>query len=305
MKPLKNVAASIHQRLLNKARESGRPFNEVVQYYALERWLYRLAQSAYRDQFVLKGALMLLVWKLPVSRPTRDIDLLGRVGNSLDSVREIMAAICQISVPEDGMSFDVGTVVTERIAENADYEGVRAKFEGRLGNTRLPIQIDIGFSDIVTPAPISIEYPVILDHPSPELRAYNRETVIAEKFEAMVKLGELNSRMKDFFDIWTLARTGEFDGGELQLAVEQTFHRRGTPLTADPVCFSDDFAMSVAKATQWRAFLRRNRFGDVPDSFLEIAALVARFLRPIAASSQSGKALSAVWKSGDRWQSHA
>ena len=199
MKPLKNVAASVHQRLLNLARQSGRPFNELAQYYALERWLYRLAQSDYRNQFVLKGALMLLVWKMPVTRPTRDIDLLGRVSNDLSSVREVIATTCQVPTEDDGMFFDSETVTTQRIAEDADYEGVRATFRAALSNTRLPMQIDIGFIDIITPEPAAILYPAILGHPSPELHAYNRETVIAEKFEAMVKLGELNSRMKDFF----------------------------------------------------------------------------------------------------------
>ena len=276
MKPLKNVAASVHQRLLNLARQSGRPFNELAQYYALERWLYRLAQSDYRNQFVLKGALMLLVWKMPVTRPTRDIDLLGRVSNNLASVREVIAAICQVPTEADGMFFDSETVTTERITEDADYEGVRATFRASLGNTRLPMQIDIGFSDIITPEPAAIVYPAILGHPSPELHAYNRETVIAEKFEAMVKLGELNSRMKDFFDIWVLARTGQFRGAELSLAIEQTFSRRGTSLVANPICFTEEFAMNSGKAAQWTAFLRRNTFAGVPDSFSSVITFLAR-----------------------------
>ena len=141
------------------------------------------------------------VWKMPVTRPTRDIDLLGRVSNNLESVREVIATICQFPTEGDGMFFDPETVATERIAEDADYEGVRAKVSASLGNTRLPMQIDIGFSDIITPESVAIVYPAILGHPAPEFPAYNRETVIAEKFEATVKLGELNSRMKDFFDI--------------------------------------------------------------------------------------------------------
>jgi hypothetical protein len=153
LKPLKNIAASVHQRLLNLARESVRPFNELAQYYALERWLYRLALSDYRNQFILKGALMLLVWKMPVTRPTRDIDLLGRVRNDLGSIREVIVTICRIPAGDDGMFFGPETVTTERIAEDAGYEGVRATFRGSLGNTRLPMQIDIGFSDIITPEP--------------------------------------------------------------------------------------------------------------------------------------------------------
>lgn len=301
MKPMKNVAASIHQRLLNIARQSGRPFNELAQYYALERWLYRLAESEYRDLFVLKGALMLLVWKLPVSRPTRDIDLLGSVSNDLSAVRKIMAAICQIPAPGDGMFFDSQTVITERIAEDADYEGVRAKFSASLGSTRLPMQIDIGFSDIITPESVAIIYPAILGHPAPELHAYNRETVIAEKFEAMVKLGELNSRMKDFFDIWALARTGEFRGPELSLAIEQTFNRRGTALNVNPICFTETFATNEAKVTQWAAFLRRNNFTDVPVSFLDVVTFIAGFLRPILLPTHANQHWKATWEVGGPW----
>ncbi len=301
MKPLKNVAASVHQRLLNLSRQSGRPFNEMAQYYALERWLYRLAQSDFRHKFVLKGALMLQVWKMPVGRPTRDIDLLGRVSNDLESVRQTIAAICQIAVEEDGMSFDPATIKTERIAEDADYEGVRATFSGFLGKSQLPMQIDIGFSDVITPEPEAIVYPGILDYPAPELLAYNRQTVIAEKFEAMVKLGELNSRMKDFFDIWLLAKTGEFQGLELSEAVAQTFSRRGTELTSDPVCFTDEFATSPSKTAQWAAFLRRNTFKEIPASFSEIVKFIAEFLKPVAVSCLEKRPLNASWQPDGPW----
>ena len=233
MKPIKNVAASVHQRLLNCARQSGRPFNELAQYYALERWLYRLAQSEHRSHFVLKGALMLLVWKLPVTRPTRDIDLLGRVSNDLEAVREIIASICRVPAGDDGMSFAQESVTTHRIAEDADHEGVRATFQAALGNTRLPMQIDIGFSDVMTPGPETIVYPVILENPAPELLAYNRETAIAEKFQAMVKLGELNSCMKDFFDVWVLARTESFRGAELAIRQSCAFTSQ---LSDETVC---------------------------------------------------------------------
>ena len=241
MKPLKNVAASVHQRLLNLSRQSGRPFNELAKYYALERWLYRLAQSDYQNQFVLKGALMLLVWRMPVSRPTRDIDLLGRVSNDLASVQNVIATICQIPAAEDGMVFDHESVATERIAEDADYEGVRATFQALLGNANLPMQIDIGFSDIITPEATSIVYPAILGHPAPELRAYNRETVIAEKFEAMVRHGVMNSRMKDFWDIRLLSRQFDFDGKPLATAIVGTYSTRHTAIPADPIAFSSMF----------------------------------------------------------------
>lgn len=301
MKPLKNVAASVHQRLLNLARASGRPFNELTQYYALERWLYRLARSEHRSRFVLKGALMLLVWKLPVTRPTRDIDLLGRVGNDLENVRAIVAAICQVPVEDDGMVFDSAGVATGRIAEDADYEGVRAAFQGTLGNVRLPMQIDIGFSDLVTPEPVSITYPTLLGQPAPELSAYNRETAIAEKFEAMVKLGELNSRMKDFFDVWLLSQKENFRAQELGAAIASTFERRDTPVLADPVCFGEAFAASAAKAVQWQAFVRRGRFADPVPAFAEVVRVVAGFLRPVCSALLTGRMENSVWPPGGPW----
>ena len=301
MKPLKNVAASVHQRLLNVARQSGRPFNELAQYYALERWLYRLAQSDYRDQFVLKGALMLVVWNVPVTRPTRDIDLLGCISNDLDAVREVIATICRIPGEGDGLIFDAETVTTTRIAEDADYEGVRATFLGSLGNTRLPMQIDIGFSDIVTPGPQAIVYPAILGHPAPELNAYNRETVIAEKFEAMVKLGELNSRMKDFFDIWVLGRTGDFVGNELSRAIQQTFARRGTALTPNPDCFTDEFTMDQRMTVQWVAFLRRTTFEQVPEFFPEVVRFIEEFIQPIVDGKDAAPLTDSIWRAGEPW----
>lgn len=201
MSAVKNVGASVHQRLKNASKESKRSFNDLVQYYAQERWLYRLSQSRHENLFILKGALMLVAWRAPILRATRDIDLLARTGNDLESIKSIVSEIYQTEVEEDGVVFDPESVTTIRIAEDADYEGVRASFTGRLTTTQLAMQIDMGFSDVVTPGPVEINYPAILDYPAPVLRAYNRETAIAEKFEAMISLGRLNSRMKDFFDV--------------------------------------------------------------------------------------------------------
>ncbi len=203
--PIKNVVASVRERLSNIAKSEYRPFSDVLQHYTLERWLFRLAQSNYRDRFVLKGALLFVVWKTLTARPTRDIDLLGRLNNDLETIRTVIVEVCQVQVDEDGLAFDGMNVATSRIAEDADYHGVRAVFQAKLGNARIPMQIDIGFSDVVTPSPDLVTYPATLSMPSATLLAYNRETVIAEKFEAMVKLGELNSRMKDFYDVSVLA----------------------------------------------------------------------------------------------------
>ena len=301
--PIKNMAASVHQRLLNAAKESTRTFNELLQYYAIERFLFRLSKSEYEDRFVLKGALTMLVWKSPVTRPTRDIDLLGRIGNDLESVRSVIAAICEQQVDADGLVFDPASVRTERIAEDADYHGVRAKFRGSLGKAQIAMQIDIGFSDVVTPAPESITFPTILDLPAAQLRAYTRETVVAEKFEAMVKLGVLNSRMKDFFDIWLLAQNYEFNGAVLANAIARTFEQRGTAIVSDPVCFTTDFALNQSKAAQWKAFLRNGRLVDVPTEFNEVIDRVMSFLQPVVEILAAGSSFNHIWLPPGPWKS--
>ena len=299
--PVKNVAASVHQRLLNIAKQSNRRFNDLVQHYALERWLFRLAQSQHAERFVLKGALLLVVWKTSVTRPTRDIDLLGRVSNDLESIRLLIAEIVQTPVEDDGLVFDPASVTTERIAEDADYEGVRAKFLGHLGNTRIAMQIDIGFSDVVTPNPVRVSYPTILEQPAARLLAYNRETTIAEKFEAMVKLGELNSRMKDFFDIWLLTASFEFDGSTLAAAVRATFSQRQTPLEAAPICFSDAFAHAPSKMVQWKAFMRRGLITQAPAEFVEVVKSARDFLQPVAQAILGNRPFTAHWSPGGPW----
>jgi len=299
--PIKNIAASVRQRLANVAKAADRQFSDVLQYYALERWLFRLSQSTYRDQFVLKGALLFVVWKIPTTRPTRDIDLLGRLSNDLEAIRGVIAAVCQTQVEEDGLAFDATSVVTERITEDADYEGVRATFNARLGTARIGMQIDIGFSDVITPAASKINYPTILDSPSAELFAYNRETAIAEKFEAMVKLGELNSRMKDFFDVATLAAHFDFEGEPLAAAIRATFEQRQTPIESDPICFSDRFASDAAKIAQWKAFVRRSMLANVP-AFAIVLPSVRSFLQPIALRLANRESFKQQWKRGGSWQ---
>lgn len=300
-KRVTNQAASVHQRLLNLAKASGRPFNELLQFYAIERFLYRLAQSQYRDRLVLKGALMLLVWKTPMTRPTRDIDLLGRISNDLESVRSVIADICRQAVEDDGLVFDPSTVTTARIAEDADYEGVRARFQGHLGKARIAMQIDLGFSDVITPAPVSITYPALLGHPGADLMAYSRETTIAEKLEAMVSLGQLNSRMKDFFDLWLLARTQEFEGRIVAEAISRTFARRQTPVADDPVCFTEDFATDPAKLTQWAAFVRNGKLTEAPASFQEVVKAVRIFLRPVLEAAIAKKEFATHWRASGPW----
>ena len=297
-----NVAASVHRRLLNIARGSDRPFNDLVQLYAAERWLYRLGQSPYGERFILKGALMLLVWKAPVVRPTRDIDLLGRVSNELRSVRSVITEICRTPVQDDGLVFGANGVTTERIAEDADYAGVRAKFRGMLDTTRIAMQVDIGFSDVITPGATEISYPAILDQPRAQLHAYNRETVVAEKLEAMVSLGELNSRMKDFFDVWLLARNFDFEGGTLSEAVRRTFRQRRTNVDAELSCLAETFGADVAKGVQWEAFIRRSRLPDTRAAFSHVVQQVRMFLRPVVSTLAGGREFEMHWPAGGPWQ---
>ncbi|MBE1426530.1 hypothetical protein H4684_003196 [Desulfomicrobium macestii] len=295
----KNISASVRQRLLNRAHHDDRPFNELLQYYAMERFLYRLSRSAHADRFVLKGALMLRVWRSPQFRPTMDIDMLGRTNREdaliLRQVRDIM----MMDVGMDGLSFDTDSLRTERITEDAEYEGIRVRFLGSLGTARINMQIDIGFGDIVHPGPEMAEMPTMLDFPAPRLLCYSRESAIAEKFEAMVSLGALNSRMKDFYDIWLLSRQFDFIGKNLAEAIRLTFKQRDTVLPGDIEAFSRDFA--EVKQTQWMAFRKRLEQEHVPVLFQEVTRALAIFLMPIATSISEQSETPETWTASGPW----
>lgn len=300
-----NVAASVHQRLLNRARAEGRPFNELLQYFVLERFLYRLGCSAYSERFVLKGALMLAAWQVQFPRPTRDIDLLGRLDNTVEHIVAAVQAICKQPAVDDGLRFAAETVTGERIIEAADYAGVRVQVEAYLGTARIPMQIDVGFGDAVTPAPALVRLPTLLDFPAPKVQGYTRESVIAEKLQSMVRLGEINSRMKDFFDIWLLASRFSFDGATLAQAIYETFSRRQTPLTAAPIAFDARFAENPDKQVQWQAFLRRYRLDQnpaVPPTLPRVVNHLAAFLCPVLQALVSEQDFELQWSPGGPWR---
>jgi predicted nucleotidyltransferase component of viral defense system len=209
---------------MNKAKDRGEDFQYILTRYVLERFLYRLSQSSLGNTFVLKGALLFQFWTKTPHRATRDADLLAQGAPSVDRFVEIFANLCNEKVADDGLIFLTASVQGEQIKAEDEYQGIRITAEARLGSARIPLQIDIGFGDAITPGPAEIEYPTLLDFPAPKLLAYNRETVVAEKFQAMVFLGMANSRMKDFFDVWTLAREFSFDGQALSQAIAATFH---------------------------------------------------------------------------------
>jgi hypothetical protein len=267
----------------------------------MERFLYRLAQSHHADRFVLKGALMFNAWGAPTTRPTKDIDLLGHVENNTSALAAVMRDVCGQTVEDDGLIFDPQSVAAVVIKEDADYEGVRVTFQGSLENARIAMQIDVGFGDVMYPGPEVTEYPTILDHAAPRLRGYARETAIAEKFEAMVKLGLLNSRMKDFYDVWLLSRQFDFDGASLASAIEKTFAHRGTTVTPQPTAFSTAFGNDPAKTVQWQAFVRKSRLPDAPAELAAVIDAVAEFLSPPATAASGGQPFAQHWRAPGPW----
>ncbi|VAW80131.1 FIG00645039: hypothetical protein with HTH-domain [hydrothermal vent metagenome] len=298
-KEVQNIAASVRQKLKNRAAQGKRPFAELLQYYAMERFLYRLTQSNHAGQFVLKGALMLRVWQSPQFRPTMDIDMLGNTSNEIDRICAQVADIISVDI-SDGLVFDPVTVRGEVIKEDADYEGVRVRFIGALGNARVNMQIDVGFGDVIYPEPMKAELPSILDSPAPRLLCYSRESVIAEKFEAMIKLRELNSRMKDFYDIWFLCRQFEFEGSDLTEAIRLTLENRGTEIPEVITAFTDEFI--AAKGKQWAAFHKRLGQEHMPVDFAEIVVGVEDFLQPIASALFAREPFLRKWSTSDSWR---
>jgi Nucleotidyl transferase AbiEii toxin, Type IV TA system len=260
----RNLAASIRARLKQHADATKQEFNLTLTHYGLERLLYRLSISDHAPNFLLKGALLFSLWYDQPHRPTRDADLLGFGSDDIASVVASFREICQISV-EDGIAFDPNSVKGALIRKEMGYGGVRIDLMGHLDNARISLQVDIGFGDAVTPAPEAISYPVLLgDLPAPQLRAYPKYTVVAEKFHAICLLGMTNTRMKDYFDLAVLLGEGTLDAEQLRRAIEATFVRRKTPMPASmPTGLSNAFALDAVKQAQWNAFLKKNRLATV------------------------------------------
>jgi predicted nucleotidyltransferase component of viral defense system len=292
----RDLVTSVRQRLMNLSRDRGEEFQLVLTRYGLERLLYRLAQSPHAGQFVLKGAALIQLWTGQVHRSTRDLDLLGQGDPSPDRLRQLFQEVCSLPVDNDGLTFLTDAIQAEQIKEDDEYQGIRLRIEARLGNARLPLQIDIGFGDAITPGPQAVTYPTLLDFPAPQMNAYPRETVVAEKFQAMVQLGIANSRMKDFYDVWTLARQFEFDGTELCAAIQATFQRRQTLLPATPpLALTPEFSTDRQKANQWSAFLRKGRLLESPPPFEDVVALLTSFLMPPTLALVSNAPWNRTW----------
>jgi hypothetical protein len=300
----KNLPASVRQKLANLARERNVDFGLILVKYGLERILFRLSRSRYRDIFVLKGALLFELWMDQRYRPTRDADFLARGDNSAERFAHVFRELCVLEVDEDGVRFDADTVEAERISEDANYEGVRVTLVAYLERAKIPIQIDIGFGDIVTPAPSEANYPALLEFPGPRLMAYPKETVVAEKLEALVKLGIANTRMKDFYDLEILSRTFAFEGKTLAKAIQNTFQKRGTdlPMAGLPVAFTSEFYDDVNKNRQWSAFCTKNESYVQKVEFKTVMEAIRNFLALPVRTVQEGDSFSKTWRPGGPWR---
>lgn len=267
----------------------------------MERFLYRLCQSPHADVFVLKGALLLRVWNAPSVRPTMDIDLLGRTDNEPANIRRIVQEVCREDVEPDGLVFDAESVTGQVIAEDADYEGVRMRFRGNLGTAIVNMQIDVGFGDVITPAPLTVDYPAMLDYPAPRLLAYPQETTVAEKFQVMLHRAQLNSRLRDYYDIWLLSRSFPFDGAVLAEAVRKTCERRGTAIPIEPLALTTAFSDERARQTQWAAYRRKSQLDTAPTELAEVVEAVAAFLGPVSRALGSGQGFEGEWRPPGPW----
>jgi hypothetical protein len=251
----------------------------------------------------LKGALLLTAWRGPLSRPTTDIDLAGKTSNDLAHIESVIKDVCIVVTPPDGLDFKTASIELARIKEDAEYEGIRVRFNAALARARISMQIDIGFGDVIVPEPSEVQYPTLLEFPPPVLSGYPKETVVAEKLEAITALRLLNSRIKDYYDLTLLSRVFTFEGQLLVTAIRATFRHRGTPIEPDTVGLSDAFSSHPARGAQWRAFLRRSRFSKEPGGLPALVSEVRRFSAEVLAAAVTGEPFRGTWSPGGPWRS--
>lgn len=297
-----NLAASISARLLNHARRSGADYQTLLTSYCLERFLYRLGVSDRSERFILKGAMLLRVWSDQPYRATRDLDLLRQGDSDFQAMRDDLARIVATPVPADAVAFDSQAIQLGPIRAEDEYAGARATIPASLGTARITLQVDMGVGDAIWPLPTVCAYPTLLDLPAPAVLAYPKEAVIAEKFEAMVVLGERNSRIKDFFDIHYLATHFEFDRATLREAIHRTFQRRRTPIPEQPpIALTADYWQSPTRPTQMRAFAKRAGIA-IPDHFDQhCSEILQAFLTPLLDDFRAGGNIDGTWHPGGPW----
>ena len=298
---MKNLAASVHARLAQRRAKTGEDFNVLLVRFTLERLLYRLSRSKHREQFILKGAMLFALWEPTLHRVTRDLDLLSFGNPSPARLTEIFRELCRMEVEADGVDFDPRTVACEEIRAQDEYAGIRVKLRAEIGKAIVPLQVDVGFGDALPVPPEEITFPVMLDMAAPKLMAYSRETVIAEKLEAIVELGMLNTRFKDYFDLHYLAHKFSFDGALLSKAIAGTFERRGTSFPDGlPVGLTPTFGNDAAKIRGWEAFWRKTVTKTKAPALEAVIQLLVEFLEPPLGAAAKGQPFRAAWKA-NRW----
>lgn len=299
----KNITASILARLRNQAEIMERPYAEILQYFGMERFLYRLSKTKYAGKFVLKGGLLFYVWNSPLRRPTRDIDFRGYVSSDEANLVKIFNSIMEESVPEDGVVFDADSLSMEETQIDADYIGIRVKLTALLERTRIPLQIDIGFSDELASRAEYVEYPAILpDLKAAQMKGYPKEAVVSEKFHAMVRHAQLNSRMKDYYDLWLISGMFEFEGSSLQKAIETTFRQRATDLPIEcPVGLTASFGEN--NNLNWLNFLEKSNLEvEKCGDFVQIVDTIWRFLQHPLQTIVEGKRSLLNWHPSRGWK---
>ncbi len=294
-KEIKEIAASTRARLFNIAKLENIDFDFLLLRYFQERFLYRLSISDYSQNFILKGGLLLVYLDIPKSRPTIDIDLLARrIKSNSDNVKNVICKIAEISC-NDGVKFYPASAITEIIKKNTDYTGIRIKINASLEQAKKSLKFDISFGDIIIPKAIKIEFPTLLDESSPQIMVYSIESIVAEKFEAMVKLAMINSRIKDFYDIYMLSISQNFKSDTLKKAIELTFLKRKTILPENPTIFELEFHNNKEKQQQWMAFLRKTKIKEITYNFNEVMERITKLLKPIVITGQDKTIEEKTW----------
>jgi hypothetical protein len=297
-----NLAASVRARLLNVARRRGDEFQLVLSEFATERFLHRLGSSRFADRFVLKGAMVLRLWSSARYRATWDVDLMSSRLGSVEAIVFAIREICAIE-SDDGLAFDPASMITEEIRGDEEYDGIRIRFEWDLAGARIPQQIDVAVGGDIVPPPTREKYPTLLGQDAPRILAYSREVVVAEKLEAILSLGPTNSRMKDYYDLWTLASHFEFEGTTLTAAIRSTFERRGTAFPeGDPPEFTRTYLTAPERRALWASFWRRSRPSEPLERVESMAEVLSAFLLPVLVTIRRGKSLEKKWSREDGWR---
>jgi hypothetical protein len=294
---------SIRDRLSNEADKRNVSYEFLAVRYGLERFLNRLSRSNYEDEFVLKGASLFLPWEGDFHRATRDIDFAGKDFSKVEEIEEVVEEICEIEPEkEDGILFETDSIEGTKIREGQSYEGIRIKFDAKLGSHELRLQLDVGFGDAIEPPPERIEYPTLLDFSAPELTSYRRETVISEKFQFIVEMGIGNSRLKDYYDIWYLSENFTFEGKNLQRAIKKTFDRRETEIPTDlPVGLSTEFSSDERARMNWKGLVNNFRL-DYELPLVKAMTRIRNFLMPVLSSIKDDEEFQKNWTDQNLWE---